>query len=189
MEIQNLFTTLRQMAGSLSQPQVDSVNAILEACSQHGVTDTHQIAYVLATAYHEARLKPVEEIGKGQGHPYGGMLKMAKDSNGNHIPYTTPNQIYYGRGLVQTTWYENYAQFGKLLNIDLLNHPELALNTPVAAEIIVVGMKGGLFTGASLGRFFTPTSQDPINARKIINGLDCAQLIAGYYSHILAGLI
>lgn len=176
MNVDNLFAALREMAGMLSQQQVDSTNAILEACSKHLITDVHQIAYVLATAYHESRLKPISEIGKGAGHSYG-------------IANAITHQIYYGRGFVQLTWLTNYKQFGKLLRVDLVNHPELALQTDYAAEILVLGMTMGLFTGLSLNRFFTPTSQDPINARKIVNGLDCASLIAGYYNHILSALI
>lgn len=161
------------MAGKLSQPQVDSVNAILDGCNKHAVTDLHQISYIIATAYHEARLKPVEEIGKGKGHPYSVLI------NGKG---------YWGRGLVQLTWVGNYKTFGTLLGIDLVNRPELAMQTDIAAEIIVTGMKGGIFTGVGLSKYFNANGNDPINARRIINGTDCASLIAGYYSHIFDGL-
>lgn len=174
MEIDGLFTALRTLSGSLSQPQVDSINAILENCIKFAVTDPHQIAYIIATAYHEARLKPIEEIGKGSGHSYG-------------IADNITHQTYYGRGLVQLTWKSNYATFSKLLGIDLVANPALAMQTDYASEIIVVGMKNGLFTGKSLRNYFTGTTNDPINARRIINGTDCATLIAGYYSHILEG--
>ena len=40
-------------------------------------------------------------------------------------------------------------------------------------------MTQGLFTGVGFGRFFNPTTDDWINARKIVNGLDKANLIAG----------
>lgn len=175
MNLPSLFNSLRSLAGSLSQEQVDSVNAILSACTIHGVTDDRQIAYTLATCYHESRLKPISEIGKGVGHSYG-------------IADTVTGQTYYGRGFVQLTWKSNYAEFGRLLNIDLVNHPELVLNIPTAAEIIVIGMKGGLFTGVGLGKYFNDAVTDAVNARRIINGTDCAQLIAGYYAHIFEGI-
>jgi len=164
------------MAGTLSQQQVDSVNAILEECIKHAVTDIHQIAYVLATCYHESRLKSISEIGLGKGHSYG-------------VPDPITHQTYYGRGFVQLTWKGNYEEFSKLLGVDLINNPALALQTDYAAAIIVIGMKGGLFTGKSLNNYFTGTSNDPVNARRIINGIDCAELIAGYYNHILAGIL
>jgi predicted chitinase len=177
-----LFNSLRKLNGSLSQIQVDSINAILDACNKHLVTDEHQIAYILATAYHEARLKPVREIGLGKGHKYGQNIKQ------NGLKYLNPKQIYYGRGLIQLTWYENYLQFGLVIGIDLLNNPDLALQPDYAAEIIVIGMKKGMFTGISLGHYFSKLANDPINARRIINGVDCAELIAGYYKAILAGI-
>jgi putative chitinase len=176
MNLPNLFNAIKSISNQpLSQVQVDSVNAILASCVKHGVTLPAQIAYVLGTAYHESRLKPIEEIGKGQGHAYG-------------VADPLTHQTYYGRGFVQLTWKANYQEFGRLLGIDLVNHPELALNIADAAEIIVVGMKGGLFTGVGLSRFITTTATDFVNARKIVNGLDRAALIAGYAQHILVGM-
>jgi predicted chitinase len=166
----------------ITQVQVDSINAIFASCAKHGITMPEQIAYVFATAYHEARLKPIEEVGKGAGHDYGKHLKMSR------APYTTPNQLYYGRGFCQITWYENYETFGKLLGVDLLNHPELAMSPQYASEIIVMGMQKGMFTGKMLVTYFNSQIKDPINARKIINGMDKAQLIAGYYGIFLHAL-
>ena len=67
----------------------------------------------------------------------------------------SPDKIYYGRGDVQLTWYENYELMGKLLNIPLLEQPELALSPEISARIMIEGMtKGksnrGDFTGVSL---------------------------------------
>lgn len=183
----NLFNTLRQMTSSLSQIQVDSVHAILNACTRYGISDQRQVAYVLATAFHESRLKPVIEIGLGLNKDYGKKLKMG-GGPGKRVPYTTPDKLFYGRGFVQLTWFENYQQFANILGIDLLNRPEMALQPDYAAEIITIGMQKGLFTGVGLGRYFNAERTDPINSRKIVNGLDKAELIAGYYTQILNGL-
>jgi putative chitinase len=43
-----------------------------------------------------------------------------------------------------------------------------------------IGMIKGLFTGKSLGDYFSQTKNDWVNARRIINGLDKAQAIAAY---------
>lgn len=185
-DLEKVITNIGQIGKTLDDIQQGNVRAILSACEKHVITNPNQIAYILATAYHEARLKPVEEIGKGKGRPYGSKFKQAK-INGVHVPYTTPDQLYYGRGLVQLTWYENYETFGKLLSIDLLNNPNWAMGID-ASEIVVVGMQKGMFTGVGLPRFFSDNISDPVNARKIINGLDCADLIAGYYNHILSVL-
>jgi len=160
--------------GHLSQSQVDGIEAILTACA--GIHDQRQVAYILATIYHECdkKMQPIEEYGKGKGHPYGRKVKRIGQ------PYTTPDQIYYGRGYVQLTWFENYAYQSKLLGIDLLNHPELALQPDIAAKILIHGMLHGDFTGHFLDQYFNKDEEDFVSARKIINGLDMANNIAGY---------
>lgn len=169
-----LFTTL-------SAYQVTGIEAILNEWEKSSYTDLRWLAYMLATVYHETArtMNAIEEFGKGRGHDYGKKLKMSRK------PYGTPDELYYGRGLVQLTWYENYDLMGKLLKIDLLNKPELALDLEISVKILFEGMlKGaslrGDFTGVSLEQFFTSTKEDWVNARKIINGLDKAEMIANY---------
>ncbi len=57
--------------GSLTQTQVDGLNAVLTAFPD-GV-DRRWAAYMLATAYHETArtMEPIAEFGRGQGKPYG----------------------------------------------------------------------------------------------------------------------
>jgi hypothetical protein len=43
---------------------------------------------------------------------------------------------YYGRGLVQTTWQENYDKTGRALGLDLLKNPDLLLAPPHAARAL-----------------------------------------------------
>lgn len=87
---------------------------------------------------------------------------------------------YRGRSFVQVTGRNNYAKFSKVLGVDLLGNPDLACNDDIAAKIIVIGMRDGLFTGKKLRDYFTPTSSDWVNARRIVNGLDRANDIAAY---------
>ena len=176
-------------AGRLLQSQVDGINCKLDAWDQSGYADLRWLAYMLATCYHETdrKMQPIEEYGKGKGRPYG--QKIRHDGR----TYTHPDKIYYGRGDVQLTWYENYELMGKLLGIPLLEQPELALQPEISARIMIEGMtKGksnrGDFTGVSLGNYFNSTKDDPINARKIINGLDKAGLIAGYHYKFLSAI-
>ena len=188
MNRQKLFDAIRSIAKTLTQVQVDSVNAILESCEKHAVTDLRFIAYIIATAYHESRLKPIEEIGKGKGYPYGKKLDMGAGPN-KRVPYTTPDKLFYGRGFVQLTWLVNYKAFARLLKIDLVNTPELALQVPVAAEILVYGMLKGMFTGKKLSDSFNANENDPVEARYIVNGQDKAVLIAGYYWKIYNAIL
>jgi hypothetical protein len=50
----------------------------------------------------------------------------------------------------------------------------------LAYRIMSVGMIQGLFTGAKLADFVDGERCDYRNARRIVNGLDRAELIAGY---------
>lgn len=191
MNRQIFFNEIRSslFSGRLTKSQVDGINFKLTAWEQSGLRDLRWLAYMLATSYHETarRMQPIEEYGKGKGRPYGQKLKHSRK------PYTIPDKLYYGRGDVQLTWYENYELMGRLLNIPLLEQPELALNPEISARIMIEGMtKGksnrGDFTGVSLETYFNSTKNDPVNARRIINGLDKAELIAGYYYKFLEAL-
>ncbi len=170
--------------GKLKQAQVDSMDEIFSEWDKRAVCDLRWLAYMFATVYHETAgtMQAIEEYGKGRGYKYGQKIKM------NGKPYTTPNRIYYGRGFVQLTWYENYEAMGKRLKVDLLNEPELALDTRVATQILFEGMLFGLFTGKKLADYFLDNRADAYNARRIINGTDKAELIAGYYRKFHAAL-
>ena len=43
---------------------------------------------------------------------------------------------WFGRGLIQLTWEANYRRAGAALHIDLISHPELALEPKTAARIL-----------------------------------------------------
>ena len=49
-----------------------------------------------------------------------------------------------------------------------------------ATIILFLGMMEGWFTGKKLATYFNTTTEDWLNARKIINGLDKADLIKDY---------
>lgn len=162
--------------GKLTQGQVEGMTAILNEWDRRCIPDLRFLAYMLSTTFHETArtMQAIEEYGKGKGKPYGSKIKMSGKR------YLKPDKVYFGRGYVQLTWYENYDQMGKLLGIDLLNHPERALEPFVATAIMFEGMLKGMFTGRKLSDYFNDKTEDWINARKIINGLDKAALIAGY---------
>jgi putative chitinase len=166
------FDGVRQAFGALNQTQVDGLNALLTEINADAAEQSDPLpwfAYMLATTYHETghTFQPIEEYGKGKGHPYG-------------VPDPETGQTYYGRGYVQLTWKANYAKFGVMLNEDLLNHPELAMVPENAYLIMSVGMIDGSFTGKKLSDYLYGDVKDYVNARRIINGLDRADLIAGY---------
>ena len=133
------------------------------------IVDYRWAAYMLATAKWETgnTFKPISEYGKGKGQKYG-------------IPDSITKQIYYGRGYVQLTWKDNYKTMGNIFNIDLVNNPDLALDSTNAYHIMSYGMRKGIFTGIGLNKYINENGCDFINARRIINGIDQAQRIADF---------
>jgi putative chitinase len=178
----------KTMFNKLSTSQVEGMEAILDEWVNGKYKDIRNLAYIFATVHHETdrTFQPIEEYGRGQGKDYGRKLKMGKGA-GKRIAYTVPNQLYYGRGLVQLTWYENYEKAGKALKMDLLNYPELLLKLNVSVDVIFLGMFEGWFTGKKLSNYIGAKT-DFVGARKIINGTDKASLIASYASNYLTAL-
>ena len=164
----------KSYSGSLTAFQFEGIQTIISEWEKYGtLTDLRQLAYILATIKHETAntFRPIEEYGKGRGRPYGELV------NGHR---------YYGRGYVQLTWYENYLRMTKRLNqqgieCDLVNNPEQTLQPDIASAITFIGMSEGQFTGKKLADYFNEYDENPIDARKIINGKDKAKMIAGYY--------
>ena len=180
---------IRGLFVSISQSQVDGIDSILEAFDKFGGLSLGFKAYMLGTVFHETAgtIQPIEEYGKGKNMAYGKRLKMAKDKDGNHLPYSDTKEIFYGRGFVQLTWYENYLKAGKILGVDLLHDANLALDLTIASEILIHGMVDGWFTGKKL-KDYIGVKNDFVGARKIINGSDRASLIASYAQSFLTCL-
>lgn len=151
--------------GGLNQAQVDGFEAILDEWEKRRLADLRWLAYIMATAWHETaqRMQPIEEFGRGRGKAYA--------------------PTYYGRGFVQITWERNYARLSDVIDVDLVTHPEKALEMDNAIQILFVGMIDGLFTGKALSDYFGK-SADWRGARAIVNGKDRAAEIAGYAQKI-----
>jgi len=140
-------------------------DVILAECKKQDVTSPAQIAYILATVEWETN------------HTWNTVREaywVSEAWRKRHLRYYP----YYGRGFCQITWRDNYEKFGKLLGVDLVGHPDLALYPEYAAFILVYGMKHGTFTGVKLDDFITPSKTDYLHARKIINGMDKAHTVA-----------
>ncbi|WP_022684568.1 hypothetical protein [Sphingobium bisphenolivorans] len=162
------FVGARKITGPINAMQVNIINRLLFAASDWGAG---WMAYGLATAWHEARLMPIEESGRGNGRPYGKI-----DATG---------KAPYGRGLVQLTWAKNYQRADEELKLKgkLAKDYALALDPEIAVKILVRGMSAGWFTGKSLATYIGKglgTFEEFKDARRIINGTDKDALIAGH---------
>ncbi|MCC8552774.1 peptidoglycan-binding domain-containing protein [Xanthomonas hortorum] len=114
---------------------------------------------MLATAQHETRnfQAPEEDFGRSQARKLG----------------YSGGEEFYGRGYVHLTHDYNYAKFDKLLGLngEMVRNPDLAKDPGIAAKVLVVGMRDGLFTGKPLDRYIDSDSHDVYNARRVVNGV------------------
>lgn len=169
----------------LDEGEVTGCQSILEACAGFPVAWT---AYALATAYHETAhtMLPIKEYGGDKYFFRRYDIEGQNPSLAKRLGNTVPGDgaKYAGRGYVQITGRANNERAGKKLNIDLINNPDLALNKDIAARILREGMRDGWFTGKRLADYLpasgAATRSQFRSARRIINGVDKADLIASY---------
>lgn len=170
-----LFEDLGSVLGRrLSDVQKESVSVILQTIDEFEIKDPNKVAYILGTCWHESRFSPIKEI---------------RAKPGTQV-YRFQNRYwssgYYGRGFVQITWLKNYAKFSRILGVDLVGNPDLALEPKTAAKILVQGMAQGLFTGVGLDNYFVEGVPPRwIEARKIVNGLFQAEHVSKSAQKIL----
>ncbi|QPC87435.1 hypothetical protein GA830_12280 [Mesorhizobium sp. NBSH29] len=156
-----LFAGLRSRGSgvfgtSLSQGQVNGIEMILDEAIRRR-TPLRWLAYILATAYHETAhtMQPIRERG-------GGKYLRSK----RYYPWV-------GEGLVQVTWEVNHRKFGA-------TKPGQMLTWPIALRAIFDGMEKGMFTTKKLSDYIVGIKVDYVGARRIVNGMDRADDIAGY---------
>lgn len=182
MNRQTFFSYVRKapFGGKLSTAQVQGMEAVLDEWENRKLTDDRWLAYILATDFHETggRMQPVREtfansdaqaIARLDAAYASGKLKSVK------TPYWRDG--WFGRGLVQITHEDNYRKMG-VSKAD-------ALKLGPAVRVLFDGMIDGDFTGKKLDQFFNGNTNDPVGARKIVNGKDKAKLIAQYHGNFL----
>lgn len=176
--------------GRLSQTRVDGLNHLLDVWKRDCTGPDAQLAYCLATSFHETAhtMTPVREtLAKSDAQAVrrldaayaAGRLKVSR-------PYWRDG--FFGRGHVQLTHKANYAKMGSMLNVDLVGDPGLALDPDISARILFAGMLQGAFTGKRLDRYVSATRRDFRSARRVVNGMDRAGLVAGYADAFLEAL-
>jgi hypothetical protein len=139
--------------------------AIGRQCQLAGLALKTQVSYVLATVEWETAQtwKPVREA-----------YWCSEDWRKSHLRYYP----WYGRGYVQLTWESNYAKYRDILNLDLVNNPDIALRPDAALFVLVHGFQTGGFTGRKLTDYVNASHTDFVAARRCINGTDHAEDIA-----------
>lgn len=201
LNLQTFFAYARRapFGGSLSTAQVEGCKRILATCRAERVLDLRQVAYVLASVFHEtgARMQPVREaFASGDAGAIAALDKAWKAGKLGKVKEPYWRKGWFGRGDIQITHEANYRKLGNAIGVDLVANPALALDPATSARIAVVGMRDGLFRYSAAQRrperladYFTPQFALPQEARAIVNGgRDKAKLIAGHWRAFLDAL-
>ncbi len=104
-------------------------DAIVRALSEQDILNDLTLVGALATVRTEVGkgFRPIEEYASGEAYE-------GRKDLGNYVP--GDGIKYKGRGYIQLTGRNNYTNYGKVFGIDLVCHPELALNVEVSAKIL-----------------------------------------------------
>jgi hypothetical protein len=189
---QTLFT------GKLSQGQIDGLSFVLNVWEESSAKkDDRWLAYALGTAFHETQftMQPIREFG-GKDYFFrmydpGSLVPQRAAIARSMGAQMGDGAVFYGRGYVQLTWRANYAKMGDAFGVDLTSSAAAAdqvLQAELAAKIMFKGMEEGSFTGKKLADFFNETTENWKNARRIINGNDCDEMIAVYAKKFYAAI-
>lgn len=174
------------------QKTVNSIEAILDVFEANiiKIRAVEKWAYMLATVRHEcgSKMIPITENLRYSARRLTQVWPSRFPTIDHAKPYAdNPEKLgnavygsrlgngccdgykFRGRGFIQITGADNYRKFSKLLNIDLIFDPDLALDLKIGAEILYVGMINGLFTGKRLSGSIHSNNVDYYNARDIVN--------------------
>jgi predicted chitinase len=183
------FDNYRKRFGSLVQEQVDSIEYLLGLFELEEELNSNAVAYILATVKHETAntFLPIHEIGTATyfNRRYGPNTAVGKRLGNVNAG---DGAKYAGRGYVQLTGRDNYEKMGKLLDVGLLEDPDMAMRPAIAYQIMMIGMQDGIFTGKKLHDYFFADICDFVGARRIINGTDKAHEIAEIAKGLVKGL-
>ena len=191
------FAAIRPAFGNrLSQPQVDGMQAILDAARAAKVTDAHHVAHILAHVRRETGgyMSPIKETvmpSHKNKNPTDAevMQRLERAWARGQLPWVKKpywRDGEFGRGQIQLTHAKNRAKFGIADRDDLLK-------LPVSARVAVVGMRDGLFTGKKLSGYTFPAALDAApknNPRRIVNGPDGSDAeVAKFHRQFHAALV
>lgn len=193
------YRRMRNRYGPLSKKQVEGIEATFNEwelwLSKKWVdNDLRKLAYIIATDWHETArtMQPIKEFGSDAYfvRKYWDNKKLAKEL-GNLSAQDAIDMC--GKGKPMLTGRANYTRMGKILGYPLAKDPDLMFVMKIATEVMFEGMLTGRsfrgdFTGKHLGNYFNATTNDPYNARRIINRMDKARTIEVYHNFFLSCL-
>jgi hypothetical protein len=191
------FEQYSKKFNSISDDQKSSLTKMFKSTAEYYAKEKRccnlkHLAYMLATAKLETAhtFNPINEYGENSYFERMYDPILGKDENRRQMAMDNENTAqgdgvkYHGRGFVQLTWKKNYRRMNEKFGVDLINHPEKALDHELAMKIMIYGMEEGSFTGRKLADYINIRKTDYLNARRIINGTDRASAIEDYSEKI-----
>lgn len=190
-----------------SETQRQGFDFVIAAAKSRAIPLVH-LAYMLATAWHEtaATMQPVMETkAKTVDEAIRRLEKAFKDGKLPWVksPYwrkDASGKSWLGRGYVQLTHKANYQKMElQIPGSRLVADPDRAMLPEVAVQIMILGMQLGSFTGKALSDYLDGVTPNYKLARRIINGNESAEKVAGYalafemalraagYPHVIVG--
>lgn len=195
------FRKKNMLGPKISKSEFDGCDAIIKACALANWPVSYT-AYALATAYHETAMtmQPIKEIGGTAYFTRMYDIRGNRPKKATELGNTTPGDgaKYPGMGYVQLTGKRNYIKAtAKLralgIDVNLVTHPERAMEPAIAALIMVYGMIEGWFTSRKLPDDLpargVATLRQFVLSRDIINGTDKDDEIAAYAVDFQFGLL
>jgi predicted chitinase len=140
------------------KPAGESYDVIEKALFEQGILSRNTLIGALATVRVEVGrdFKSKKEFSSGE--QYEGTTTLGNTQPGDGAKYK-------GRGFIQLTGRYNYTSYGNKLGIDLVNNPDLALETEIAGKIFALYFKEKNVQEAC-------DSGDWLTARKKVNGVN-----------------
>lgn len=144
-------------------------DAVSSALKELGILTPRTLVGALATAHIEVgrNFKPIREIASGQA--YEGRKDLGNIVKGD-------GSRYKGRGYIQLTGRANYTYYGKMLGLDLVNNPDIALMPVNAARILALYFKDRKVNVAC-------DRADWVRVRRLVNGGNGIEFKKGGTTH------
>jgi putative chitinase len=182
-----LATAWHETGGKL-QPNIESLNysvdGLLRTFGRHRISEAD--ARALGRKPGEGPL-PIERQRAIANRIYGGAWGVQNLGNTG----LEDGWRFRGRGMDHCTGRRNYERTGRAIGVNLIAMPDELLQLPNAVAALVTGMQAGRYTGHTLAQHlpspFASVAQFT-EARRIINGTDCAADIAAIARTFQAGL-